>query len=86
MGMAKEFKEFAMKGNMLDMAIGIVIGAAFGKIPQHKHLYPLKPTIGITLCARTRQRIGSTYRDTTSVQPGRAPGARGLAARPGIPR
>ena len=32
MGMVKEFKEFAMKGNVVDMAIGIVIGAAFGKI------------------------------------------------------
>jgi large conductance mechanosensitive channel len=30
--MLKEFKEFAMKGNVLDMAVGIVIGAAFGKI------------------------------------------------------
>ena len=30
--MIKEFKEFAMKGNVLDMAIGIIIGAAFGKI------------------------------------------------------
>jgi large conductance mechanosensitive channel len=30
--MLKEFREFAMKGNVLDMAIGIVIGAAFGKI------------------------------------------------------
>jgi large conductance mechanosensitive channel len=30
--MLKEFKEFAMKGNVLDMAIGIIIGAAFGKI------------------------------------------------------
>jgi large conductance mechanosensitive channel len=32
MGMIKEFKEFAMKGNVIDLAIGIVIGAAFGKI------------------------------------------------------
>lgn len=30
--MLKEFKEFAMKGNVLDLAIGVVIGAAFGKI------------------------------------------------------
>jgi large conductance mechanosensitive channel len=30
--MLKEFKEFAMKGNVLDMAVGIIIGAAFGKI------------------------------------------------------
>jgi large conductance mechanosensitive channel len=32
MGMAKEFKEFAMKGNVVDMAIGVIIGTAFGKI------------------------------------------------------
>ncbi|MFO1408201.1 MAG: large-conductance mechanosensitive channel protein MscL [Steroidobacteraceae bacterium] len=32
MGMMQEFKEFAMKGNVLDMAVGVVIGAAFGKI------------------------------------------------------
>jgi large conductance mechanosensitive channel len=32
MGMAKEFKEFAMRGNVVDLAVGVVIGAAFGKI------------------------------------------------------
>ena len=32
MSLFKEFKEFAMKGNVLDMAVGVVIGAAFGKI------------------------------------------------------
>jgi len=32
MGMLKEFKEFAMKGNVIDLAIGVIIGAAFGKI------------------------------------------------------
>ncbi len=32
MGFAKEFKEFAMKGNVIDLAIGVVIGGAFGKI------------------------------------------------------
>jgi large conductance mechanosensitive channel len=32
MGMMKEFKEFAMKGNVIDLAVGVVIGAAFGKI------------------------------------------------------
>ena len=32
MGMMKEFKEFAMKGNVVDLAIGVVIGGAFGKI------------------------------------------------------
>ena len=32
MGMVKEFKEFAMRGNVVDMAVGVVIGVAFGKI------------------------------------------------------
>lgn len=32
MGMLKEFKEFAIKGNVMDLAIGVIIGAAFGKI------------------------------------------------------
>lgn len=32
MGMLKEFKEFAMKGNVIDLAVGVVIGAAFGSI------------------------------------------------------
>jgi large conductance mechanosensitive channel len=32
MGLASEFKEFAMKGNVIDLAVGVVIGAAFGKI------------------------------------------------------
>ncbi len=32
MGMVKEFREFALKGNVLDLAVGVIIGAAFGKI------------------------------------------------------
>ncbi|MFS2046043.1 large conductance mechanosensitive channel protein MscL, partial [Stenotrophomonas geniculata] len=32
MGMLTEFKEFAMRGNVIDLAVGVVIGAAFGKI------------------------------------------------------
>lgn len=32
MGMMKEFKEFAVKGNVIDLAVGVIIGAAFGKI------------------------------------------------------
>ena len=32
MGLGKEFKEFAIKGNVIDMAVGVIIGAAFGKI------------------------------------------------------
>ena len=32
MGLASEFKEFAMKGNVVDMAVGVIVGAGFGKI------------------------------------------------------
>jgi large conductance mechanosensitive channel len=32
MGMTQEFKEFALKGNVMDLAVGVIIGAAFGKI------------------------------------------------------
>ena len=47
--MLKEFKEFAMKGNMVDMAIGIIIGAAFGKIVSSLVSDVLMPPIGVLL-------------------------------------
>jgi len=45
----KEFKEFAMKGNVLDMAIGIIIGAAFGKIITSLVGDVIMPPIGLIL-------------------------------------
>ncbi len=47
MGMVKEFKEFAMRGNVMDMAIGIVIGAAFGGIVKSFVADVIMPPIGI---------------------------------------
>ena len=47
--MFKEFKEFAMKGNVLDMAIGIIIGAAFGKIITSFVSDILMPPLGLLL-------------------------------------
>ncbi|MCX8103579.1 MAG: large conductance mechanosensitive channel protein MscL [Candidatus Bipolaricaulota bacterium] len=47
--MLKEFKEFAMRGNVLDMAIGIIIGAAFGKIVSSFVNDILMPPIGLLL-------------------------------------
>jgi large conductance mechanosensitive channel len=44
--MLKEFKEFAMKGNVLDMAIGVIVGAAFGKIVTSLVGDVLMPPIG----------------------------------------
>ena len=47
--MLKEFKEFAMRGNVVDMAIGIIIGAAFGKIITSIVNDVLMPPIGLLL-------------------------------------
>jgi len=47
--MLKEFKEFAMRGNVLDMAIGIIIGAAFGKIVSSFVSDILMPPIGLLM-------------------------------------
>jgi large conductance mechanosensitive channel len=49
MGIYKEFREFAMRGNMIDMAIGIIIGAAFGKIVSSMVNDIMMPPIGIIL-------------------------------------
>ena len=47
--MLNEFKEFAVKGNMLDMAVGIIIGAAFGTIVQSLVNDIIMPPIGMVL-------------------------------------
>ena len=46
MGFIKEFKEFAMKGNVMDMAVGVIIGGAFGKIISSLVDDVLMPVIG----------------------------------------
>lgn len=47
--MFKEFKEFAMRGNVVDMAVGIIIGAAFGKIVSSLVNDIIMPPIGMLL-------------------------------------
>ncbi|ASM35675.1 large-conductance mechanosensitive channel [Campylobacter sputorum subsp. bubulus] len=47
MSFIKEFKEFAMKGNVVDMAVGVVIGAAFGKIVSSLVSDVIMPVMGI---------------------------------------
>lgn len=49
MGMIKEFKEFAMKGNVVDMAVGIIIGGAFGKIVSSLVSDVIMPPIGVLM-------------------------------------
>ena len=49
MGLASEFKQFAMKGNVVDMAVGVIIGAAFGKIVSSLVDNLIMPPLGMAL-------------------------------------
>ena len=49
MSMVKEFKDFAMKGNVVDMAVGIIIGGAFGKIVSSVVSDIIMPPIGLLM-------------------------------------
>ena len=49
MGIVKEFKEFAVKGNVMDLAIGVIIGAAFSKVVSSLVAYVIMPPIGVLL-------------------------------------
>ena len=47
MGMASEFREFAVKGNVIDLAVGVIIGAAFGKIVDSVVNDLIMPVVGL---------------------------------------
>ena len=49
MGFAKEFKDFAIKGNVVDMAVGIIIGAGFGKIISSLVADVIMPPLGLVI-------------------------------------
>ena len=49
MGIGAEFKEFAMRGNVVDLAVGVVIGAAFGKIVASLVENVIMPPIGMAM-------------------------------------
>ena len=49
MGMLKEFREFAMRGNVVDLAVGVIIGAAFGKIVSSLVADIIMPPLGLLI-------------------------------------
>ena len=49
MGMVQEFKSFAIRGNVVDMAVGIIIGAAFGKIVSSLVADVITPPLGLVI-------------------------------------
>jgi large conductance mechanosensitive channel len=65
MGIIHEFKEFAMKGNVVDMAVGIVIGAAFGKIVTSLVNDIIMPPIGILMGKVDFSSLAVTLHDKT---------------------
>jgi len=63
--MFKEFKEFAMKGNVVDMAVGIIIGGAFGKIVSSLVGDVIMPPIGVLLGGVDFSSLAITLRGAT---------------------
>lgn len=73
MGMAKEFKEFAMRGSVVDLAVGVIIGAAFGKIVTSLVSDILMPPVGKLLG-------GVNFKDLfVSLEPDKTAGVTSLA-------
>lgn len=66
MGMIKEFKEFAIRGNVVDMAVGIIIGAAFGKIITSLVNDVIMPPIGLILGNVDFSQLALTLREQTA--------------------
>ncbi len=62
----KEFKEFALKGNVVDMAVGIIIGAAFGKIVSSLVGDILMPVIGLLLGGVDFTTLSLTLKEATA--------------------
>ena len=60
MGMIKEFKEFAMKGNVVDMAVGVIVGAAFGKIVSSLVENVIMPPLGMALSGVSFSDLATT--------------------------
>ena len=58
MGFLKEFKQFAMKGNVMDMAVGVIIGGAFGKIVTSLVNDVLMPPIGVLMGGTDFSNLG----------------------------
>jgi large conductance mechanosensitive channel len=61
--MIKEFKEFAMRGNVVDMAVGIIIGGAFGKIISSFVSDVLMPPIGLMLGGMDFSKLALTLKE-----------------------
>jgi large conductance mechanosensitive channel len=69
MSIMKEFKEFAIKGNVVDMAVGIIIGAAFGKIVSSFVGDVIMPPIGVLLGGADFSSLAYTIKEAAGEAP-----------------
>jgi large conductance mechanosensitive channel len=69
MKIVEEFKAFAMRGNVVDMAVGIIIGGAFGKIVSSLVSDIIMPPIGMLLSGVDFSKLAFTLKDATADQP-----------------
>lgn len=69
MSVVKEFKEFAMRGSVLDLAIGIIIGGAFGKVVSSVVNDVLMPPIGVLIGGVDFSSFGLTLKDAVGSVP-----------------
>jgi large conductance mechanosensitive channel len=67
--MLKEFKEFAVKGNVIDMAVGIIIGAAFGKIVSSFVGDVIMPPIGVLVGGVDFTNLAVVLKEATASAP-----------------
>lgn len=65
MKMLKEFREFAVKGNMVDMAVGIIVGAAFGRVVQSLVNDLVMPPIGMAIGGAPFTELAVVLRQAT---------------------
>ena len=69
MGIIKEFKEFAVKGNVIDMAVGIIIGAAFGNIVSSFVGDVIMPPIGVLVGGIDFSNLAFTIKEAVGDNP-----------------
>ncbi len=65
MGMVTEFKKFAIKGNMVDMAVGIIIGAAFGKVVASLVKDVIMPPLGLAIGGKDFSELAIVLKEAT---------------------
>jgi large conductance mechanosensitive channel len=69
MSMIQEFKQFAIKGNVVDMAVGVIIGAAFGKIVSSLVTDVVMPPIGVLIGGVDFSKLSFTLLKATATEP-----------------